>query len=133
MMNAAGLHVAVHEALTTDPMLVDQVAGRVFDQPPQDVEFPYLSYGPSITTPNEADCFKGEDVSFQIDVWSRRSSRGEAAVIGGAVVAALHRKSLTITGGNVVFVRSTFSQILKDPDGRTFHGVLRFEAMTEVN
>lgn len=132
MMNVAALQFAVHAKLKADAALIALIGGRVFDQVPDDVGFPYISYGPTTGTPNEADCFEGEDIAFQIDIWSRQSSRAEAARIGAAVKMALHRKDLTITDGDVVLVRATFSQIIEDPDGRTFHGMLRFEAMTEV-
>ena len=41
----------------------------------------------------------------------------------------LHDSSLSVTGFNLVNLRFEFSDILRDPDGVTRHGVMRFRAI----
>ena len=41
----------------------------------------------------------------------------------------LHDSNLSVTGFNLVNLRFEFSDILRDPDGITRHGVMRFRAI----
>jgi hypothetical protein len=42
----------------------------------------------------------------------------------------LHDSSLSQTGFNLVNMRYEFSDVLRDPDGVTRHGIIRFRAIT---
>ena len=41
----------------------------------------------------------------------------------------LHNHSLSVTGFNLINLRFEFSDILRDPDGVTRHGIMRFRAV----
>ena len=41
----------------------------------------------------------------------------------------LHDSSLSVTGSNFINMRFEFSDIIRDPDGITRHGVMRFRAI----
>ena len=41
----------------------------------------------------------------------------------------LHDSSLSVSGFNLVNTRFEFMDILRDPDGITMHGVMRFRAV----
>ena len=42
----------------------------------------------------------------------------------------LHDSSLSVSGFNLINSRFEFSDILRDPDGVTRHGVMRFRVIT---
>lgn len=107
---------------------------RLFDTvPPSSVEFPYVTLGHETAGDWSTKTFDGQDATFQLDAWSRdKRGKLEAKQILGALHAALHRATFAITGSNLVFCRYEFSEVLRDPDGQTHHGVIRFRVVTHA-
>jgi hypothetical protein len=48
-----------------------------------------------------------------------------------AVREALHEAELAVAGHRLVNIRHEASEALRDPDGETFRGVIRFRAVLE--
>ena len=67
-----------------------------------------------------------------LHVWSRGSGRKEALEIMGAARVVLHDQTLSLSGHRLVNLRHTFSEVRRDTDGETYHGIVRFRAVTEV-
>lgn len=105
-------------------------AERVYDRPPQNVTFPYVSIGPETAFPWEAQNLDGFDVTIQVDTWSRQPGRVEARQIMAAISAALHGQPLMVHGHALVMAALEFQTALDDPDGLTVHGVQRFRFVT---
>lgn len=87
-----------------------------------------ISYAVSFDTKDAT----GMDLYIDIDVWSRRDrDSDEANQIMSAIVNALHRASLTVSG--VGFVKVDLDNRigpLLDEDGLTSHGVVRVKVTT---
>lgn len=49
-----------------------------------------------------------------------------------ATQAALHDQPLALTGHRLINLRHEFSDVRRDADGDTFHGTVRFRAVTEA-
>ena len=125
---------SVVAALKAAPGLTGQLgqgAESVFDHVPEDAGFPFVSVGESTARP--FDCKSGDGMEQQVAIhtWSRQRGLKEAKSIMAAVVAALDRQSLAISGHALVDIRFLFSDCRLDPDGLTRHGVQRFLVLTQ--
>src|SRR5690554_4760177 len=101
----------------------------VWDDVPQQPEFPYVVIGDDTAVDWSADAYIGTDATLTIHVWSRQSGRSETKAIQQEIDEALNRFDLVVDGLDVVTLHREFSQTMLDPDGRTRHGVQRFRLM----
>lgn len=112
------------KALLGDP-------ARIYDDPPPDPVFPYLTLGRIETRPVDASALGALEHAITLHVWSRYGGRAEALDVIGALRAPLHDAALSIEGRRLVFLFASFVDVFRSGDGRTTHGVLRLRAMTE--
>lgn len=106
------------------------VGGRIYDEPPGDVEFPYVVIGEGDTVDDGNSCFDASEVNVQVHVWSRKASFAECKTIGSDIRTALSQP-LTLEGfGNPVAL-FVFARWLRDPDGKTKHGALQFRYLVD--
>jgi hypothetical protein len=106
------------------------VSGRVFDEVPQDVAFPYVELGEFQTVDDGAQCHDGQEVFATLHVWSRAAGQVEAKTIAGAVRGALHEAELALGAAwQFLEIAHQDTRYLKDPDGLTSHAVLSFRAL----
>jgi len=120
------------QRLKADPDVTALVNGRVFDSVPSGAAFPYVSYGPTSTEEDDADCIKGASIYVQLDVWSRDVGFPEAKRISSAVRECLHDvDDLTLTDNALVFLNHYQTQTMRDPDGLTSHAAVLFQAFIE--
>jgi len=101
----------------------------VWDDVPQQPEFPYVVIGDDTAVDWSADAYIGTDATLTIHVWSRQSGRSETKAIQQEIDEALNRFELVVDGLDVVTLHREFSQTMLDPDGRTRHGVQRFRLL----
>lgn len=101
----------------------------VWDDVPQQPEFPYVVIGDDTAVDWSADAYIGTDATLTIHVWSRQSGRSETKAIQQEIDEALNRFDLVVDGLDVVTLHREFSQTMLDPDGRTRHGVQRFRLL----
>jgi hypothetical protein len=73
--------------------------------------------------------FDGGDVDVMVHVWSRGAGREDCKDVMGDVYRILHNGSITVSGFSVVLLQFDFANTEIDPDGQTYHGVLRFRAI----
>ena len=64
-----------------------------------------------------------------MDIWSRYRGSKEAKEIMDRIHTLLHDSSLTVSGTNLINLRFEFSDLVRDPDGITRHGIMRFRAI----
>ncbi len=121
----------VVNALKADAAVTALVGGRVYDRVPDTAAFPYIVYGPSDATSEDADCYTDFDVFAQLDVWSRYPGKTEAKKIADAVRVALANPALQLTENALVLLRHQQTRTFTDPDGLTTHGAMTFEALIE--
>ncbi|MEP0708184.1 MAG: DUF3168 domain-containing protein [Parvibaculum sp.] len=127
-MNAdLALQKAVYERLAGDAALTALVAARIYDNPPGDTGFPYLTLGE-----NETRAWPGgTEHRLALTAFSRGGGRAEAKRIMGAVSAALHDAALTLEGHALVNLRFLDGTTRREADGTTWRGTIRFRAVTE--
>jgi hypothetical protein len=64
-------------------------------------------------------------------VWSRAGGKRQVQEITEAIKQALHDKPLMLEDHYLINLRHIFSEARLDPDGDTFHGIVRYRAVTE--
>jgi hypothetical protein len=106
-------------------------SARIYDDPPRDTAFPYVSLGPGTLSDNDTSSERGHVHSLVLDVWSRQGGRKEVRAIIGAIEAALHDRVLTLDGHLLINLRFEFADIFRDVDGETMRGTVRYRAVTE--
>jgi len=125
------LLAAMHNVLLDAPALQALVSDRIYDDPPSDVVFPYLTIGRIESRPVDAASHNAMEHAVTLHAWSRHGGRAEALDIVAASRAALHNAALPIEGHKLVLLLATFADVFRSGDGRTTHGVLRLRAITE--
>lgn len=106
------------------------VAGRVLDEVPANVLFPYVELGEFQTVDDGAQCLDAVEVFATLHVWSRAAGQVECKTIAGAVRGALHFAELDLgPAWQFLEIAHQDTRHLKDPDGRTSHAVLSFRAL----
>ncbi|WP_313026649.1 DUF3168 domain-containing protein [Brucella sp.] len=128
----------LYAALRTVPEVTNLAGGRVYDRVPSTngqvtAQFPYVSFGPVNMIDDYADCVDGETHTIQLDVWSRAVGQGECKNIVDGIRKSLNRSQPELDENAVVGVNIPISQIVRDPDGLTTHGIIQVEIMVEVN
>lgn len=126
------LLAALRDAALGSSELQDLVGSRIYDDPPRDVVFPYLTLGRIESRPADASGRDATEHAVTLHAWSRHGGRAEALDIIAALRDALHNVPLAIEGHRLVLLLATFADVFRSGDGRTTHGVLRLRAITEA-
>ena len=122
---------AIREALLDHAPLQALSGDRIYDDPPADVVFPYITIGRVESRPADTASRDAIEHAITLHAWSRYGGRAETLEIIAALRAALHNAPLTLAGHNLVLLLATFADVFRSGDGRTTHGVLRVRAVTE--
>lgn len=125
------LQVAIVSRLTNDAALAALVADRIYDDVPEDAVFPYITVGEGDETSDDIECAPGFEISLDVDVWSQAVGFPEAKQISNAIRQALKSPDLTLPVNALVYFQHRQTRFLRDPDGKTRHAVLTFEAFAE--
>jgi hypothetical protein len=128
----AALRVAIHHALAADGGLIAALGGaRVYDEPPRNAAFPYVTLGEARIVDASADDGPTQEHQLTLHAWSRQGGHKEAHVITGALLQALDDAPLSPDGHRLVNLRFAIADIRREADGRTYHALVRFRAVTE--
>lgn len=124
----------LHSLLSSD-VAVQAVLGtpaRLYDNPPEDPVFPYLTYGPMRSSDIGGDEADIQTHTLTLHLWSRYGGRAEVIDAISAVISALG-KSQSNNDNDIHIVRSQvlYTDIFRDPDGQTLHGLIRFLLTTD--
>ena len=128
-INQFALQTAIYTKLSTDNNLTTTLGASVFDDIPEETPYPYVQLGEDTAIDYSTKDQTGSEVTVNIDVWSRYRGSLQAKNIMDRVHTLLHDSSLSVTGSNFINMRFEFSDIIRDPDGITRHGVMRFRAI----
>jgi len=126
------LQQAIYASLTSDSALLALLGGaRVYDEVPRPAVFPYVTFAGG----SERDWSTGEAAGAEhaivLHVWSRGAGRKEALAVMEALRTSLHEAALMLAGHRLVNLRYQSSEMRRDGDGVTFHGIVRLRAVTE--
>lgn len=126
---ALALQKAVIAALRADAAVSALVAGRVYDEPPQGVEAPYVRIGNVDVSPLRMDGSTDETVTFSIEGHSRPvAGRVEATRIAEAVRGALEGQDIVVPGFTTDWLHFITQAVSRDADGKSYVAVAAFEA-----
>ena len=104
---------------------------RLYDHLPDKPVFPYLTYGPMRTVD-----ISGEEAVVQthvltLHVWSRYGGRAEVMEIIQAITQAVNHRDFDLGAAHLVRQHILYSDIMRAPDGRTLHGLIRLSFTTD--
>lgn len=132
-MTAAALELqtAIITALLTDAATAGLVGERVYDAPPRNAAFPYLVLDEMTLGDWSTGTEGGHAHRVTLHAWSRERGKRECHEILNAAEAALSDAALSLDGHALINLRFDFAETRRDPDGITWHGLLRLRAITE--
>jgi hypothetical protein len=129
---SAALRAAVHDALTNDPALIATLGGtKIYDEPPREAAFPYVTLGEMRVADFSSGGEPGLEHQLTLHAWSRQGGQREAHVVAGALLQALDDAPLALSGHRLVNFRFAVADVRREADGRTYHALVRFRAVTE--
>ena len=126
------LQQAVYGALSGNAALVALLGGpRIYDDVPHAAVYPFVSLGQTSSTDWGTASGDGEEHILTLHVWSSFGGRSEAQLIMGAIRDVLHTAHLALTGHTLVNLRQQFSDVRREADGITIHGLVCYRAVTQ--
>lgn len=130
--SAVSLRAAIRDALAADAPLVSLLGGaKIYDEPPRDAALPYVTLGEDVISDGSTATEAGDEHALMLHVWSRQGGHREAHVLAGAVLEALIDAPLTLAGHRLANLRFIVTDVRRESDGRTYHGLVRLRALTE--
>jgi len=124
----AAIQQSIYDILTSDTTLMTKVTG-VFDFVPDNQGYPFVTVGETTSIPYETYDRYGEEVSTILHVWSRYRGMQEINEIMDDCKRLLARKSFEVAGWQNISCYHDFSEVIREPDGETRHGVIRFRIL----
>jgi hypothetical protein len=127
---------AVHTVLATSNIIKDSLGTppRLYDHAPEDPVFPYLSYGAMRQQDVGGDESPLQSHQMTLHLWSRYSGRSEILSLVEQVKTVLSDDAdfqTALNTRNLVSLSFLYTDILRAPDGRTHHGLLRLSILTD--
>lgn len=129
---AWALQQSIYQHLAADSAVTQLLGGpEIYDDVPRSAEFPYLTFGASQIRDWSTASDDSDEHIVTMHIWSRANGRKETFEVMNAVRDALNGANLTLTDHRLVNLRFEFSDARREPDGETYHGVVRYRAVTE--
>ena len=126
------LQRGVYQALAGSVDLTTLLGGvRVYDDAPQAAPYPFITLGQSVVRDWSTGTEDGAEHDLTLHVWSRSGGKKQVHQIIEAIRTVLHDQPLTLADHHLVNLRHELSEARLDPDGDTFHGIVRYRAVTE--
>tara|TARA_R100001509_G_scaffold114608_1_gene69691 strand:- start:1796 stop:2200 length:405 start_codon:yes stop_codon:yes gene_type:complete len=123
------LQTTIYSTLSGDNTLTNTLGAGVFDEVLENATYPFVSLGEETAIDYSTKDLNGGEYTINIHVWSQYKGSKQTKEIMDRIHDLLHDSSLSVSGFNLVNLRFEFSDILRDPDGVTRHGVMRFRAI----
>ena len=123
------LQERVYTTLNNDSNLTSTQGAAIYDEVPENASFPYVQIGGETAIDYSTKDVTGSEVTINMDVWSQYKGSKEVKNLMDRIHTLLHDSSLSVTGHNLINMRLEFIDVLRDPDGITRHGIMRFRAV----
>ena len=124
------LQKTIFTTLNSDNTITSTFSATVHDHVPQGTSFPYIVIGEeTMTDESSAKTLDFNNFTLTIHIFSRNRGRKEAKQIMARIYELLHNQNLSVTGADHINTRFEFSDVIKENDGLTYHGVQRFRTI----
>jgi hypothetical protein len=104
---------------------------RIYDDAPQGASYPFITLGQSLVRDWSTGTEDGAEHLLTLHAWSRAGGKKQVHDIIEAIKSTLHDQPLTLVDHDLVNLRHEFSEARPDPDSDTYHGIVRYRAVTE--
>ena len=122
------LQTAIYTALNVSAITTTLSCG-VYDEVIEGNTYPFITLGEETTFDYSTKTATGGETTINIHIWSQYKGSKQTKEIMDKVHDLLHDSNLSVTGFNLINLRFEYSDIMRDPDGITRHGVMRFRAI----
>ena len=122
------LQTAIYTALNVSAITTTLGCG-VYDEVIEGNTYPFISLGEETTIDYSTMTAVGSETTINIHIWSQYKGSKQTKEIMDKIHDLLHDINLTVTGFNLINLRFEYSDIMRDTDGVTRHGVMRFRAI----
>jgi hypothetical protein len=109
----------------------DAVGDKVYDEPPVNPTYPYVTLGECQVLPDKADCIDGVIAYPTVHAWSQEKGFAEVKSIAKAILALLDDQPMSLPGFTVVVFEVESVNYLRDPDGLTRHAAITFHSLIQ--
>ena len=123
------LQSSIYTALNVSAITTTLSCG-VYDEVVEGNSYPFITLGEETAIDYSTNNLVGAETTVNVHIWPRYKGSKETKEIMDKIHDLLHDVSLTVTGVNLINLRFEYSDIMRDPDGITRHGVMRFRAIT---
>lgn len=127
-----GLQKAIYDKLTENTPLMAIVSG-VFDYPPQQAIFPFVSIGKTSFFAISSLLESTVRYQFDINVFSRESGHKQVSDIIKIIYELLHNGSISVAGKTLVAMRCEGNTMELENDGWTYRASLRLSVVLRDN
>lgn len=119
---------ALYAALAANSTLTG--IASIHDGAPLNSTMPYVDLGEVQDVDWGSKSFVGDELYLTMHTWSDTQSKGQTWSMMNQIKTTLHQQTLSVTGQNFVLMRHEDTQVFRDGDGVTWHGVTRYRAIT---
>lgn len=123
------LQVALFAALKTAAV----ADGRIYDLPPMDAVYPYVTIGDEQVIDDGSACGAAYEVFADVHVWDRPEGASKRAMktLMARIVDLAASTELAVDGFRLVVAHLQTTRSRRDPDGQTEHGILTFRYLID--
>lgn len=126
------LQQAIYDALINNADLLTLLGGgKIYDLVPRHTKPPYITLGITRQQDWSTSTESGHEHLFTLHIWASNQGRKQADEIQAKAEAVIEAAPLSMTDHILVNLVYQFSQIRRDPDGETMHGITRYRVTTE--
>ncbi len=125
------LQAAIFTHLRGDQEIQALVGDRIFDRVTADAILPYIQFSKCSGNREHMSCVKSWTLFPDIDVWSSDVGFGEAQRIMSAVAESLDGAPLVLETMRLVLIVEYKTDVFRDADGLTSHGIVTLKAVVE--
>ena len=123
------LQTTIYSTLSSDNTLTSTLGAGVYDEVTEGATYPFVALGEETAIDYSTKDLDGGETTINVHIWSQYKGSKETKQIMDRIHDLLHDSNLSVTGFNLRNLRFEFSDIMRDPDGVTRHGVMRFRAI----
>ena len=113
-------------ALLDGDATLGALVNAIHDNTPDEAPLPYVVIGDDSMSDFGGHTFDGFEGPVTIHAWTEGEGRKANKDILNRIYEILHNIDIAIPGFTTIVFRCTLSEVLLDPDNRTYHGIQRY-------